>query len=90
MITATSLKHPAMQDKILSAMIEAQDKAKSTGHGKAYVANAKGNNIMRIDVFGPGRVIGLADGGVIVYGHESRQITGMVETALGQKFCDLL
>lgn len=90
MLTQTSLKHPAMQDKILSAMIEAQEKAESTGHGRAYIANGKGNNIMRLDVLKPGQVSWMPDGGVIVYGSESRQVTGMVESALGQKFCDLL
>ncbi len=90
MITATSLKHPVMQERILTALIESNDKAQQTGHGRAYIANGKGNNIMRLDVFKPGQVSWLPDGGVIVYGDQSRQVTGMVETALGQKFCDLL
>lgn len=90
MITATSLKHPAMQEKILNALIESNDAAQKVGHGRAYVANSKGNNIMRLDVFTPGQVSWMPNGGVIVYGDNSRQVTGMVETALGQKFCDLI
>lgn len=90
MITAASLKHPKMQDKIVSALIDAQTIATENGHGKAYIANAKGHNIMRLDVFAAGNNPRFPAGGVIVYGRESRQITETVETALGQKFCDLI
>lgn len=90
MITSTSLKHPVMQERILTAVIEAQDNAEKDGHGRAYIQNSGGNNIMRLDVFKPGRFDHMPNGGVIVYGSESRQITGMVETALGQKFCELI
>jgi len=90
MLTQTSLKHPVMQDRILSGLIEAQTKAENAGHGRAYVANSKGNNIMRVDVFKPGQVDWLPKGGVIVYGESSRTITNMVESALGSKLSDLI
>ena len=90
MITSTSLKHPVMQERILTAVIEAQDNAEKDGHGRAYIANSSGNNIMRLDVFKAGVVDHLPAGGVIVYGQQSRQITGIVESALGQKFCELI
>lgn len=90
MLTQTSLKHPVMQDRILAGLIEAQEKSQNDGHGRAYVANAKNNNIMRIDVFKPNQVSWMPAGGVIVYGQESRTITPMVEAALGSKLCDLI
>lgn len=90
MLTQTSLKHPVMQDRILAGLIEAQEKAEKAGHGRAYVANSKNNNIMRIDVFKPNQVDWLPVGGVIVYGAESRTITPMVEAALGYKLFDLI
>lgn len=90
MISQTSLKHPAIQDRILSGLIDAQAKAEKDGHGRAYVANSKGNNIMRVDVFKPGQVEWLPMGGVIVYGECSRTITGIVEAALGSKLSDLI
>jgi len=91
MITASSLKHPTMTDKILNAVIQASEHASANkGHGKTYIANGKGNNIMRLDVFKPGIVDHLPKGGVIVYGESSRQITKSVEQALGYSFSDIL
>lgn len=90
MLTSTSLKHPVMQERILNAVIEAQEDAEKDGHGRAYIANSSGNNIMRLDVFKPGRVDQFPNGGVIVYGRESANMTATVETALGQKFCELI
>lgn len=90
MITATSLKHPATQERILTGLIEAQDIANVKGDwGCVYVANAKGQNIMRIDVMLPGAPQ-LPEGGVRVYGKFAVDITDTVETALGQKFCELI
>lgn len=90
MLTQTSLKHPVMQDRILAGLIEAQEKSAKSGHGRAYVANSKNNNIMRIDVFQPRQLDWLPNGGVIVYGECSRTITPMVEAALGSKLSDLI
>lgn len=90
MLTQTSLKHPVMQDRILAGLIEAQEKAEKDGHGRAYVANSKKNNIMRIDVFKPDQLAWLPKGGVIVYGESSRTITPMVEAAMGYKLADLI
>jgi len=45
---------------------------------------------MRLDVFAPHNHDLFPDGGVIVYGSESRQITKMVEDAIGQPFNELL
>ena len=91
MITSTSLKHPVMQERILNALIEAQeDLIKDGGHGQAYVANSSGKDVLRVDIFKPGVLHAMPAGGVIVYGRKSVDITGMVETALGQKFCELI
>lgn len=91
MISSASLKHPKMQDKIMSALIEANENAViRKGHGKAYIENSKGNNIMRLDVFKAGVVDHLPNGGVIVYGESSRQITGIVEKSIGDKLSSFL
>ncbi|MNC31810.1 hypothetical protein D3C76_165420 [compost metagenome] len=91
MITSTSLKHPVMQERILNALIEAQADLKADGgHGQAYIQNSGGKDIMRVDIFKPGVLHNLPAGGVVVYGRKSVDITGMVETALGQKFCELI
>lgn len=90
MLTQTSLKHPVMQDRILSGLIKAQERAEATGHGRAYVANAKKVDIMRIDVFKPNQVSWMPAGGVVVYGDQSRTITHMVESAMGYKLADLI
>lgn len=91
MISSASLKHPKMQDKIMSALIEANENALAwKGHGKAYIENSKGNNIMRLDVFKAGIVDYLPNGGVIVYGESSRQITAIVEKSIGSELKSFL
>lgn len=82
MITSASLKHPVMKEKILNALIEADELAYTRhGHGKAYIANAKGHNIMRLDVHHPCK--DYPEGTVIVFGEGSRQITSSVDKAMG-------
>jgi hypothetical protein len=91
MITSTSLKHPVMQERILNGLIEAQEDLKMDGgHGQAYIMNSAGKDVLRIDIFKPGVLRTMPAGGVIVYGRKSVVVTEMVETALGQKFCELI
>jgi hypothetical protein len=89
MITSSSLKHPVMKEKILNALIEANELAVSRhGRGTVYIPNAKGHNIMRLDVYQP-----CADhpqGNVIVFGEGSRQITKAVDSAMGVKLVNIL
>lgn len=80
-----------MQERILSGLIIAQDMADANGkYGNAHVFNSKGSEIMRIDVVKPGYVDSMPSGGVAVFGDNSVDITKIVETALGQKFCELI
>jgi len=91
MITQTSLRNPTMINKILEAVVSAQDMADNQGgHGKSYISNKDGDNIMRLDVFKPGIVNQFPNGGVVVYGAESRNITSIVEKALGTTFSTIL
>lgn len=84
MITATSLKHPVMQERILNAVIDAQEKAQVSGYGIVNIPNSKGDNVLRLH---------LSKTGVEVFDITatfSSDITTRVETALGQKFCELI
>lgn len=84
MITSTSLTHPSMVEKILNALVESEAKSKANGErGTSYIQNKHGNNVMRLDIYRPGCASHLPKGGVVVFGAESRQITAMVEKALG-------
>lgn len=91
MITAAYLQRPVMIMKVRAAVVEAKANALATdGHGRAYISDFENNNIMRLDVFIPNNHDLFPNGGVIVYGAESRQITGMVEEAIGQPFSELI
>lgn len=91
MITASFLKRPVMIMKVRAAVVEATKTALDTdGHGRAYIQNLEENNIMRLDVFVPSKHELFPQGGVIVYGEGSCQITKMVEEAIGQPFSELL
>jgi len=91
MITSAYLSRPVTIMKVRAAVVEATKNAMATdGHGRAYISDFENNNIMRLDVFAPHNHDLFPDGGVIVYGSESRQITKMVEDAIGQPFNELL
>lgn len=91
MITAAYLKRPVVNMKIRQAVVEAKAAAIETdGHGRAYITDYDDNNIMRLDVFMPGNNDLFPQGGVIVYGSESKQITSLVETAIDCKLADLI
>lgn len=85
MITATSLKHPVMQERILNAVIAAQEKAQVYGYGVECIPNSKGDYILRLHMSKAGAVE-VFD----VTSLYSSDITGRVESALGQKFCELI
>lgn len=80
----TALAHPTIKRKIrhavwlakLEAYAKRRDGISYQGQsaGRQYVANRKGNNILRIDWF--------VLGGLVVYGDQSRNITAMVAKAL--------
>lgn len=74
----TALRAPAFIRKIGRAMRESVDNcaAWNNGHGKAYVANKRGNNVMRVSYF-HGR-------GFVFYGDQARNITPRVIAALRQ------
>lgn len=91
MITPAYLNRPVTIMKVRAAVVEATKNALDTdGHGRAYISDMEDNNIMRLDVFAPNNHDLFPNGGVIVYGAESLQITQMVEEALGQPFNQLL
>jgi hypothetical protein len=76
MITVTSLTHPKMIDKIITAMILTSNGRgeEMNGHGnRCYIQNRHGRNIMRIDY---------RQDQWIVYGEESRDITNIVDRAI--------
>lgn len=78
MITITSLRHPAMIQRLNLALKLSSSSLGHLmgGHGKrVYVQNRHGYNIMRIDYHAVGQFT--------VYGEESRDITHMVRKALG-------
>jgi hypothetical protein len=66
----TASSHPTLIRKIRLAALRAiftQGKKRIGLKSSQYVQNAKGNNIMRIDAW--------ADGAIIVYGDNARNIT---------------
>lgn len=81
----TALKHPTIVRKIRRAIwlakLEAMRKHKDGcifSRGKQYVENRKGHNIMRVDW-----CININGyGALVVWGDQSRNITGMVEAVL--------
>lgn len=78
-LTITSLSHPAVIAKIDRAMHQAIAEARTSkwrdcGHGKAYVADRKGNLFMRVSWF--------RDQGFVFYGRESINVTDVVLRAL--------
>lgn len=76
----TMLAHPTIQRKIKIAALKAwfaSRKPDGSGFHKEYVANRKGNNIIRIE-------FSLAYG-FRAYGDMSRNITAMVEPIIGYK-----
>ena len=81
MITKTSLTHPSMIAKIKLAMELARsgEGDKMNGHGhRCYIQNRYGRNIMRLQW--------AIDGGYIVYGDCSKDITELVANALKQHY----
>lgn len=91
MITSSYLKRPVVIMKVRAAVLEATEVAVNTdGHGRAYITDYEDNNIMRLDVFLPGNHDLFPNGGVIVYGEGSKQITSMVEEAIGIKLANLI
>jgi hypothetical protein len=91
MITSSYLKRPVVMMKVRAAVVEATKTALDTdGHGRAYITDYEDNNIMRLDVFTPNKHDLFPQGGVIVYGEGSCQITTMVEEAIGQPFSEML
>lgn len=80
MLTATSLKHPAMRARIIAAMLEAASLIGIRHSAKAYVANAKGNNVLRIDAtrfYGDSVAVHF-----LAYGPESRRFDVQLREAL--------
>lgn len=76
-LPVTALRAPAFIAKIGRAMREAADNSASRyGHGKAYVTNKRGHNVIRVDYF--------RGEGFVFYGDQSRNITSRVITALRQ------
>ena len=72
---ASALQHPTMQRKIRQALWLARLEHKATGkRSRQYVPNRHGRLIMRLD---------LGADGITVWGDLSRDITGMVATAMG-------
>lgn len=91
MITSSYLKRPVVMMKVRAAVVEATKAAvDKDGHGRAYITDYEDNNIMRLDVFLLGNHELFPTGGVIVYGEGSKQITSMVEDAIGSKLADLI
>lgn len=76
MLTITALKNPAFLEKIGAAMREAvaNSRAWRGDHGKAYVANRHGNNVLRVSYH--------RGAGFVFYGAESRNVTACVLAAL--------
>lgn len=67
---ATSTQHPTLIRKVRIAALRAimaQGKKRIGMKSSRYVQNVKGNNIMRVDAW--------ADGPIIVYGANARNIT---------------
>lgn len=83
-----ALRHPTIKRSIRRAIWLAKLEAKrkelngTAGfvRGVQYVQNRKGNNVIRVDWY---RGECAADSGLIAYGDQSRNITGLVQQALG-------
>lgn len=93
MLTQTSLKHPRTQRAIACAAFEAASHATEKQFGKAYVARADGNNILRVDF----RLTEGEHGSLMVWGPESRIFIGKVSRSMGlskflyiHRLCDAL
>ena len=76
MLNSTALKNPAFLAKVGAAMREAVENSRAWrgGHGRAYVPNRRGHNVLRVSYH--------RGEGFVFYGQESRNITARVLAAL--------